>query len=273
MINNSISIIIPCFNQAQFLEETLVSVFNQSSKDRWECIIVNDGSSDNSEEIALSWTKKDKRFKYFYKENGGLSSARNFGINNAVNNIILPLDSDDVIDKELIRDVINTFNNTNADVVHYDVSFFGEKKGIYSLPNYNYKTLLLQNTFIACTPFKKERYLKIGGYDEKLKSFEDWDLWIRMLNENSKVVKISKPLYYYRKHETGSLSNSFSESPKLYFDLYDYIYTKNKAIYDAHFKNPILAYQQNESLQNFNNKIKNNFIFKVYVFVKTIFKN
>ncbi|WP_396601592.1 glycosyltransferase family 2 protein [Algibacter sp. R77976] len=273
MNTNSISIIIPCYNQAQFLEETLLSVYNQSLQKGWECIIVNDGSSDNTEKIALKWVEKDKRFNYFFKENGGLSSARNFGITKAQHNIILPLDSDDVIDKDLISQVLTAFNNTNADVVHYKIFFFGEKEGAYSLPNYSYKTLLLQNTFIACTPFKKENYLKIGGYDEQLKSFEDWDLWIRMLNENSKVVKINKPLYFYRKHKMGSLSNSFSESPKLYFELYDYIYSKNKAIYNTHFKNPILAYQENEALLRFNNKIKNNFIFKTYVFIKNIFTN
>ncbi|SFD02585.1 glycosyltransferase family 2 protein [Algibacter pectinivorans] len=270
-MKNFISIIVPCYNQAHFLDEALQSVYAQTSPN-WECIIVNDGSTDNLEEVALNWTRKDIRFKYFFKENGGLSSARNYGVNKATNNIILPLDADDVINTALIKDVLNTFNNTNADLVYYDVSFFGKKEGKYVLPKYNYKTLLLRNTFIACTPFKKDNYLAIGGYDEQLKSFEDWDLWIRMLNKNSKVVKINKTLYYYRKHESGSLTNAFSDSPKLYFDLYDYIYSKNKAIYDAHFKNPILAYQQNDELLNFNNRIKNNFIFKIYVFVKSILK-
>lgn len=262
-----VSIIVPCYNQAHFLNEALQSVLEQTYLD-WECIIVNDGSSDNSEEIAINWTEKDTRFKYFHKENGGLANARNFGIQRAKHNIILPLDSDDKINKNLILEVINEFNNSQADIVHYDVEFFGEKKGVYPLPNYSYKKLLLRNTFIACTPFRKDNCLKIGGYDEKLKSFEDWDLWIRMLNENSKVVKINKTLYYYRKHKEGSLSNKFSETPKLYFSLYDYIYTKNKTIYDAHFKNPILAYQENESLLAFNRKIKNSMIFKIYEKIK-----
>ncbi len=271
-MNNFISIIVPCYNQAHFLDEALQSVLNQTSPN-WECIIVNDGSTDDLEDIVLKWIEKDKRFKYFFKENGGLSSARNFGIKKAEHDIILPLDSDDKIHENLISEVVNEFKSSHADVVYYDVEFFGEKKGLYSLPKYQYKRLLTRNTFIACTPFKKESYLKIGGYDEQLKSFEDWDLWIRMLNQNSKVVKINKTLYYYRKHEKGSLTNIFSERPKLYFDLYDYIYVKNKAIYDAHFKNPILAYHENESLLMFNNKVKNNFIFKIYHKLKTVFKS
>jgi len=261
-MNNFISIIVPCYNQAHFLDEALESVYTQTSSN-WECVIVNDGSTDNLEEVALNWTKKDKRFKYYFKENGGLSSARNLGINKAEHDIILPLDADDKIHKDLVSEVLNKFQTSHADVVYYDVAFFGEKNGKYILPDYEYKTLLTRNTFIACTPFKKQAYFEIGGYDEQLKSFEDWDLWIRMLNKNSKVIKINNTLYYYRKHETGSLTNAFSDSPKLYFDLYDYIYTKNKAIYDAHFKNPILAYQENEALILFNNKIKNTVLFKI----------
>jgi len=268
-MKNYISIIVPCYNQAHFLDEALQSVYSQTSPN-WECIIVNDGSTDNLEEVVLNWTNKDKRFKSYHKENGGLSSARNFGINKADYDIILPLDADDKINKHLVSEVLKAFQSSEVDVVYYDVEYFGEKKGKFILPDYKYKTLLTQNTFIACTPFKKQAYVDIGGYDEELKSFEDWDLWIRMLDENSKVMKINKILYLYRKHNTGSLTNAFSESPKLYFALYDYIYTKNKAIYDTHFKNPILAYQENEALIIFNNKIKNNMLFKIAVKLKKL---
>ena len=74
-----ISVIVPCYNQAQYLDECLNSVLEQTYKD-WECIIVNDGSPDNTEEVAKEWVKKDSRFKYFYKNNGGVNSARNSGL-------------------------------------------------------------------------------------------------------------------------------------------------------------------------------------------------
>ena len=82
MINTTVSIIIPCYNQGQFLDETLASVVNQTYTD-WECLIVNDGSVDNTAEIALNWVAKDNRFQYFLKKNGGVSSARNYGIEKA----------------------------------------------------------------------------------------------------------------------------------------------------------------------------------------------
>ena len=75
MKDHLISIIMPCYNQGQFLEETFQSVFNQTYKN-WECLLINDGSTDTTKEIAEKWSRKDKRFRYFEKENGGRSSAR-----------------------------------------------------------------------------------------------------------------------------------------------------------------------------------------------------
>lgn len=264
-----ISIIIPAYNQSEFLNETLESVIKQTSSD-WECIIVNDGSTDLTETIAKQWVAKDSRFRYFFKNNGGLSSARNYGIQQAKYDYVFPLDADDLIAANLVEEVLKVFKTTDADVVCFNSSFFGAKTGRYTLPDYSYKTMLLQNCFIACTPFKKSIYTSVGGYDENLKSFEDWDFWIRALDATSIVVKIEATLFYYRKHNTGSLTNKFSETPKLYYELYDYIYTKNKRIYDNYFKNPILAYQENELLAAFNNKIKNTFAFKLYIKFKKL---
>lgn len=263
-----ISIIVPCYNQSQFLEKTLESVLLQSFEN-WECIIVNDGSLDDTEGIAKAWTKKDTRFKYLFKENGGLSSARNAGINAASCSYIYPLDADDFISNTLIEKIILKFNDsTNPQLVYCGVSFFGFKNGKYELPNYNYQKLLVQNCFIACSAFRKSDWIKVGGYDETLKSFEDWDFWIRILNKESKVIKIEEELYFYRKHESGSLTNNFSVDSSFYFGLYDAIYLKNKPIYDAHFGNPILAFQENLELKAFNKKIKNLWIFKLYVKIK-----
>ncbi|MFV8358067.1 glycosyltransferase family 2 protein, partial [Flavobacterium sp. XS1P32] len=74
-----VSVIIPCYNQDQFLAETLQSVFDQTYSN-WECIIVNDGSTDNSESIILDWVQRDKRFQYCKTKNSGVSAARNYGL-------------------------------------------------------------------------------------------------------------------------------------------------------------------------------------------------
>ena len=107
-MNPILSIIIPCYNSQNTLEETLMSVLEQDFQN-WEAILINDGSPDNLEDIALKWVEKDARFKYFKKENGGLGSARNYGINKAKGNYILPLDSDNTIGKSFAQRAITIF--------------------------------------------------------------------------------------------------------------------------------------------------------------------
>lgn len=265
-----ISIVVPVYNQAAFVAETLASIVAQSFQD-WECILVNDGSTDSSEAILLEFVAQDQRFSYHKKENGGLASARNFGIEKATKPFIFPLDSDDLITSDCLLEVSKTIDkNPEAAVIHFDTEFFGSKTGLNKLPDYTYKTLLIQNCFVACTVFNKAIWEKCGGYDENLKSFEDWDFWIRSLTANSVVVKIPKVLFHYRKHEKESLTNRFKNEPGYYYSLYDYIYAKNKAIYDTHYGNPILAFHENVLLTRFNSKIKNTFVFKVYEKIKKI---
>ncbi len=89
-----VSIIVPCNNQAQYLEESLQSILDQTYI-HWECIIVNDGIPDHTETVARKWEAKDSRFIYLHKENGGVSSARSLGIEKAKSEFILTLDADD----------------------------------------------------------------------------------------------------------------------------------------------------------------------------------
>ena len=76
-----VSVIIPCYNHAHYLSEAIQSIIDQTHNN-WECVIVNDGSHDDTEIIARNWCDKDVRIKYLHQENGGLPSARNFGIKN-----------------------------------------------------------------------------------------------------------------------------------------------------------------------------------------------
>lgn len=101
-MNNLVSIIIPVFNTAQFLNKCLNSVTNQSYRNL-EIIVVNDGSFDTSEIVCKEFESKDSRITYIYKENGGLSSARNVGLELANGEYISFIDSDDFIDKDFIK--------------------------------------------------------------------------------------------------------------------------------------------------------------------------
>lgn len=263
-----ISVIVPCYNQAQYLKESLESVLKQTY-DNWECIIVNDGSSDNTEELSLVWTLKDKRFKYLYKVNGGLSSARNAGIRVSVGQFILPLDADDKIHKTYLQKICEAFQkNPYLELVSSKIQFFGALNNELVLPKYSFTKQLVQNCFVCTSSFKKKSWERINGYDEQMTSFEDWEFWIRLLNEKSKVYKIPETMFFYRKHAQGSLSNVFKKDVEFYYSLYDYVYEKHLPLYKKYFPRPILAFNENLSLKEFNSKIKNTLLFKLYVKIK-----
>lgn len=194
-----VSIIVPCYNQAQYLPDALDSVLAQTYTS-WECIIVDDGSPNDTSYTALKYCEKDKRFKYLYKENGGLSSARNSGIKEASGDLILPLDADDRIHKNYLQLAINAFTqNPTLDLVYCKAAYFGEKTGEWILEHYTYEKLLMHNSIFCSAIFKREAFIKVNGYNENLKSgWEDWDLWLRMLNQESQVLRLPEILFYYR---------------------------------------------------------------------------
>ncbi len=113
-----VSVIVPVYNTEEFVERTLNSICAQTYKNI-EIIAVNDGSTDNSEEVCLSIAKKDSRVRYVYKENGGVSSARNEGLKNAVGEYVLFCDSDDTWDDRLLEIVVGEIESENCDMVRF----------------------------------------------------------------------------------------------------------------------------------------------------------
>jgi glycosyltransferase involved in cell wall biosynthesis len=229
--NNLVSIIVPCYNQAQYLDECLQSLIEQTYTN-WECIIVNDGSPDNTEEIAINWTKKDNKFKYLYKENGGLSSARNAGIKSANGKYILPLDADDKIAKNYIEICLNEFiKDENLTIAYGKGVKFGMVNEIWNLTNYNFESLLHGNMIFCTAMFKKEKWNDVGGYDENMKlGFEDWEFWINCLKSGGNVIQNKNAIFYYRIKENSMTIDLLEDSNKKY-ELRKYIFNKHKNLY------------------------------------------
>lgn len=194
-----VSIIIPCYNQAQYLSEALESVLNQNYLN-WECIIVNDESPDNTDEIAKEWLIKDQRFKYIEKINGGLSSARNAGISNAKGEFILPLDADDKIGSQYLQLAINEFEKDNQlKIVYCKAEKFGEEKGLWDLSDFSIFNLVKRNMIFCTAFFRKAEWEKVGGYDVNLiYGLEDWEFWIAILKNGGKVKRLEEVCFFYR---------------------------------------------------------------------------
>ena len=205
-----ISVIVPCYNQAQYLDECLQSVLDQTYTD-WECIIVNDGSPDHTEEIAKKWVEKDARFRYLFKENGGLSSARNAGIEIAKGEWILPLDADDKIGNQYLELAEKEFEKDYT-VIYCEAELFGNEIGKWHLPEFSLENLAKKNCIFCSAFYKKEDWKKVNGYDiNMIYGLEDYEFWISLLKNKNTVKKLPQTLFYYRVKENSMLTSLKSE--------------------------------------------------------------
>lgn len=195
-----VSIIIPCYKQAHWLSDAIESALNQTYKDV-EVIVVNDGSPDNTSEVARRYP-----VKLIEQENGGLSSARNTGIKESKGEWILTLDSDDKIAPRFIETLIG-----KNDIVSCDIMEFGDSHSMWRLP-IDIPTLqdeLHNNTIHCCSLYKKEIWDKIGGYDENMRiGYEDWDFWTRAMIYGYKISIVREPLFFYRKHGVSMVTEA-----------------------------------------------------------------
>lgn len=214
----TISIIVPVYNVEEYLALTLESAINQTYQDI-EIICVNDGSTDNSLSILEAAALKDARIQIITKENGGLSSARNAGIQQAQGQYVCFLDSDDLLEPQACEVIVNTFKETNADVVTYGATPYPEFRGytwlneVLSPRDVVYDefrpSLLFEESscpFVwrtACkTDFLKKHNL---CFDEKLAFGEDQVFHFAVYPRSSKTVLISSKLLKYRVSRQGSL--------------------------------------------------------------------
>ena len=241
-----VSIIVPVFNQGKYLTETLESVLKQTYQ-KWECVIVNDGSTDNSERIALEFVKRDQRFKYFHQENFGVSAARNNGIMHSNGQFILPLDGDDIILPRYIKKCVEHFNShPETTVVTAKAKRFGTNTGIWRLPKYSWDTIIWINCLVVCSMFKRSDYDKTGGYSEELGYLEDWDFWLSLLNPDSIVFQIEEVLFKYRLRSDGA----HIATPAVIEKATDYIYLKHKDIYAPYASKLLYIGMQRLSYKN-----------------------
>ena len=274
MTPNLISVIVPCYNQAQYLPATLDSVFAQTYLN-WECIIVNDGSTDNTEVIAKQYCEIDNRFKYLSKDNGGLSSARNAGINNSLGEFILPLDSDDLIAPQYIEKALEYFHNSpTTKLVYCKAQLFGIDNGEWRLPDYKYTDLLFENMIFCSAIYKRADYENTGGYNENiLQGLEDWDFWLSLIDESDIIYCLPETCFYYRIRHESMLRSLTNENGmvlrrKIYFN---HIEKYQEFIPDLIWENTQIKSQQKYIL-TLETQIKKIQLSKAYRFGKFILK-
>ncbi|WP_343616143.1 glycosyltransferase family A protein [Flavobacterium sp.] len=240
-MNTKVSIIVPCYKQAHFLKDSLQSVLDQSYP-YWECIIVNDGSPDNTAAIAKQWTTRDSRILYVEKENGGLSSARNFGIKQSKGEYIVALDADDILHKDyLIKLVPELENDPSLAIVSSYREFFREnKENVFfkeKAKGTNYRDFMFENILMPSSMYRKKYWNEVGGYDENMKKgFEDWDFWLSITKNGRKFKFVQEYLFYYRKSKNSMLIDTLKNHR---IDVMQYVFEKHKEIYVKHYDNTL----------------------------------
>jgi glycosyltransferase involved in cell wall biosynthesis len=232
---NLVSIIIPIYNRQSVISETLDSILLQTYSN-WECIIIDDNSSDNTSDILQSYTLIDVRFQFHKRPQNfikGANSCRNYGYRLSKGNYIQWFDSDDIMLPTMIEDKIIKIRSDNSDIVINRLGFFNEDINDFSTDNRvsiepNSKNLPFEffaNEFWFGTPqplFKKS-FLQLQNklFDISLNRNQETELFVRLLIQNPKISYINDVLILQRIHENsiGGKYCSFTESKKYLIDL------------------------------------------------------
>ncbi|MGB6269849.1 MAG: glycosyltransferase, partial [Olleya sp.] len=206
-----ISIIIPTFNRANLLPETLVSVLAQTYK-HWECIIVDDGSNDDTQKVISTYLLKDSRFKFFNRpieKPKGANACRNYGFKRSKGEFINFLDSDDLLNEDFLRlkiealinkkslDFCACINSTFKDDPTNIISI--DRPATLQSKNYIEDYLLNGLYFFTSSPLWRRDFLKDKElFDETLHRSQERDFHFRMLTLNAKYTYLDKVLVYKR---------------------------------------------------------------------------
>ena len=219
-MSEKISVIIPVYNVENYLEECILSVLGQTYTNL-EVILVNDGSTDSSFEICKQYEKLDERVVVLTKENGGLSSARNFGLKHATGIYVGFIDSDDFIKKDMFQKMYEVAKIKNAEIVCCDFSECDEASNIrhvqdsniiYEYNNYQAISKLLYESYYKCFAWNKlyikELFDDICYPDGKL--YEDIVTTYKLMKKSSKIAYIKTPFYIYRQRNNSITNSKFN---------------------------------------------------------------
>lgn len=253
------SIIVPVYNAEKYLNECLESIVHQTmDHSDYEVLLINDGSRDQSAEICTCWKEKYTNIFYYEKENSGVSSTRNFGLEKSKGKYILFLDSDDYLGLDVLEKIYNFFEKQEdkIDLVTYPIVYVNQKgkktkhfryqklyeKGtsVYDLDQWYH---CIQTTINVCVKNDKKHFFDIH---QSFSEDEKFNTGILMVKR--KIGFVSDAIYYYRRHDTNVTKNK--ENLLRNFDIINSYYEESLKKYDGH------PYIQNLLLNQFRFRIE-----------------
>lgn len=202
-----ISVIIPCYNHGRFLRECVESVISQTYKN-WECIIVNDGSTDKTTEEVRALIQDYKNYRIFLieKQNTGVADSRNAGVEKSKGDFVLFLDADDKIHQNFLEEAINILQSyPEVGFVYTDIQHFGVRSDFVSHGDFNPRQFLRSNQATVSSLFRKQIYAQVGGFKKEMEvGLEDWEFWVSAYEKKWQGYRLAKAYLYYRQHSAGS---------------------------------------------------------------------
>lgn len=220
-MQNIVSIIVPVYNAEKYLSACVDSVLNQTNP-HWELVLVDDGSTDLSGKICDAYSQKDERIRTYHKNNGGASSARNYGIKMALGNLITFLDSDDSFENNTIEFIIE--NIKDNDILRFSAKeIYKNSEKVIRVSSSDDRDVILNrvigyNDILAVWggAYRKSIFEQYCiSFDESLTKAEDWKILFSLLQKANNVKVIDEPYYLYNKTNECSLTSSVSYRKEL----------------------------------------------------------
>lgn len=242
-MDKKVSVIIPCYNQGKYVAYAINSALKQTYKNL-EIVCVNDGSTDNSNEIIRTFADKNENILFLNnKENKGVIHARNTAIKACSGDYILPLDADDTIEPTYIEKAVNILDsNPNIGIVYCKARMFGNKNKYWDLSDFDKSDFLYANCIFCTALFRKTDFIKVGMYkDYMVFGCEDYDLWLSFIEQGFDVCRIDEILFNYRKYQENSRTTVYLKNKyqvwKILIKNHINLYLEDKQFLDKIFSN------------------------------------
>ena len=231
-----VSVITPCYNDGQYLNDAIRSVREQTYPNI-EIVVIDDGSDDPETLNVLDALPSD--IVVLHTQHARPAGARNYGIANCTGTYILPLDADDQIEPTYIEKAVAVLDqNPSCGIVYCEADLFGEKHGKWDLPEYSFENFLLDNIIFVTSLFRKSDWEQVGGFNTNMKAgMEDYDFWLSILALGRTVHQFPETLFHYRikkDSRTSNFQSNYLEIQKTYRTIYENhhdFYIKNMDAY------------------------------------------
>lgn len=263
-----VSVIIPSYNLGQYIVETLESVAAQTYTD-WECLIVENGSTDGSLGIVNDYCYHDTRFiPVVYKENIGVAAARNRALELAEGEYILFLDADDLIAPGYMAAAVEALDaDPLLTVVYGRGQRFGAETA-WDLPPFSMDTMLARNCLYISCFFRKTQ---AAAFDPSFKSgYEDWDFWLSLLEQFDQphVLQLPEVYFFYRTRRGSRNAGVTDEALK---DIRFKLWEKHKSLYAKYFCNPLETVEYKRMERSFLKASRWSLVWKLRIICRKLF--